>query len=391
MGSITNPQTTKRGGWLGKIDALLDARLQSVKWGKYKIGDLFESSNGDYDIQKKHINGKGEWVITAGLTNNGVLGRSDVNSKIFNANTITIDMFGSAFYRQFPYKMVTHARVFSLKPRFDITDRQGIFIANTLSYLYHHFGYENMCSWEKIKDRQIELPLNANGEIDFDYMEDYVRELERERIRELEAYLQATGLKDYNITPEEELALKQLSSTKWKEYKITDIFNINNTHNILSSSIKNCPGKAPYLCASSENNGVSAYISYDELLKERGNCIFIGGKTFVVSYQQEDFFSNDSHNLALYLKAEKRTRLNQLYLATCIKKSLGHKYTWGDSISRTKIQKDTVNLPLSNDSKPDYALMETLIRAVQKLVIKNVVLYADRRIAATKEAINQHV
>lgn len=388
MGSITNPQTTKRGGRLGKIDSPLDARLQSVKWGKYKIGDLFESSNGDYDIQKKHINGKGEWVITAGLTNNGVLGRSDVNSKIFNANTITIDMFGSAFYRQFPYKMVTHARVFSLKPRFDITDRQGIFIANTLSYLYHHFGYENMCSWEKIKDRQIELPLNANGEIDFDFMEDYVRELERERVRELEAYLKATGLKDYILTPEEELALKQLSSTKWKEYKITDIFNINNTHNILSSSIKNCPGKNPYLCASSENNGVSAYISYNELLKERGNCIFIGGKTFVVSYQQEDFFSNDSHNLALYLKAEKRTRLNQLYLATCIKKSLGHKYTWGDSISRTKIQKDTVNLPLSNDSKPDYALMETLIRAVQKLVIRNVVLYADRRIAATKEAIN---
>ena len=388
MGSITNPQTSKRGGRLGKIDALLDARLQSVKWGKYKIGDLFESSNGDYDIQKKHINGKGEWVITAGLTNNGVLGRSDVNSKIFNANTITIDMFGSAFYRQFPYKMVTHARVFSLKPRFDITDRQGIFIANTLSYLYHHFGYENMCSWEKIKDRQIELPLNANGEIDFDFMEDFVRELERERLRELEAYLQVTGLKDYNITPEEELALKQLSSTKWKEYKITDIFNINNTHNILFSSIKNCPGKTPYLCASSENNGVSAYISYNELLKERGNCIFIGGKTFVVSYQQKDFFSNDSHNLALYLKAKKRTRLNQLYLATCIKKSLGHKYTWGDSISRTKIQNDTVNLPLSNDSKPDYPLMETLIRAVQKLVIKNVVLYADRRIAATKEAIN---
>ncbi len=300
-------------------------------------------------------------------------------------------MFGTAFYRQFPYKMVTHARVFSLKPRFNMTHRQGIFIANTLSYLYHHFGYENMCSWEKIKDRQIELPLNANGEIDFDFMEDYVRELERERIRELEAYLKATGLKDYILTPEEELALKQLSSTKWKEYKITDIFNINNTHNILSSSIKDCPGKTPYLCASSENNGVSAYISYNELLKERGNCIFIGGKTFVVSYQQEDFFSNDSHNLALYLKAEKRTRLNQLYLATCIKKSLGHKYTWGDSISRTKIQKDTVNLPLSNDSKPDYALMETLIRAVQKLVIRNVVLYADRRIAATKEAINQHV
>ena len=196
----------------------LDARLQNIKWGTYKISNLFDSSNGDFDIQKCHINGKGDWVITAGLTNNGVLGRTDINAKVFDANTITIDMFGSAFYRQFPYKMVTHARVFSLKPRFYMTSRQGIFIANTMSYLYHHFGYENMCSWEKIKDCHINLPLNHNGGIDFDFMEDFIRELERNRLRELErnrlreleAYLQATGIKDYDITPEEEKVLQLL-------------------------------------------------------------------------------------------------------------------------------------------------------------------------------------
>jgi|GEM_PF-3279845 len=33
--------------------------------------------------------------------------------------------------------------------------------------------------------------------------------------------------------------------------------------------------------------------------------------------------------------------------------------------------------------------METLISAVQKLVIKNVVEYADRKIEATKQIINE--
>jgi hypothetical protein len=112
------------------------------------------------------------------------------------------------------------------------------------------------------------------------------------------------------------------------------------------------------LCASSENNGVSSYISYDEKMIDQGNCVFIGGKTFVVSYQENDFYSNDSHNLILYLKdASKRTKIIQLFLASCINKSLGHLYSWGDSISFRKIQKDYVTLPIKN-GKIDFAFME---------------------------------
>jgi hypothetical protein len=143
------------------------------------------------------------------------------------------------------------------------------------------------------------------------------------------------------------------------------------------------------LCASAENNAVSSYISFDEKQLDKGNCVFIGGKTFVVTYQEKDFYSNDSHNLVLYLKDEEnKSKLNQLYLATCINKSLGHKYSWGDSISNKKIQKDKVSLPVKNQ-KTNYAIMEKFISAIQKLVIKDVVLYADRKIEETKTAVNK--
>ena len=165
----------------------------------------------------------------------------------------------------------------------------------------------------------------------------------------------------------------------FKQFNVIDIFNVKNTKNILSRDIIPNNGKTPYLCASSENNGVSSYISYDEKYLDKGNCVFIGGKTFVVSFQENDFFSNDSHNLALYLKdEERRSNLNQLYLATCINKGLGYKYSWGDSISNRKIQKDKISLPVKN-KKPDYKTMEILISAVQKEVIKDVVLYVDRK------------
>lgn len=179
---------------IAKRTITLKEKIKNVEWGEYVLESLFDSFNGNFDIQKDHINGIGDYVITAGLTNNGVLGRTDVEAKIFNENTITVDMFGFVFYRQFKYKMVTHARVFSLKPKFEMSKKQGLFLANSLHFLNKKFGYENMCSWEKIKYEKIQLPTK-NGKIDFDFMEKFIAELEAERIAELEAYLLATGLK----------------------------------------------------------------------------------------------------------------------------------------------------------------------------------------------------
>lgn len=175
---------------------------------------MFESFNGNFDIKKEHINGVGNYVITAGLTNNGILGKTDIKAKVFNKNTITIDMFGFAFYRQFEYKMVTHARVFSLKAKFKTTQNQGLFLANSFHFLNQKFGYENMCSWTKIQNEKIQLPITANGEINFPFMENFIAELEAERIAELEAYLLATGLKDTTLTDEEKQAIKDYENAQ---------------------------------------------------------------------------------------------------------------------------------------------------------------------------------
>ena len=159
----------------------------SVEWGKYRIGDLFDSYNGNFDIQKKHINDMGEYVITAGVSNNGILGKSDIEAKVFKSKTITVDMFGYAFYRSFNYKMVTHARVFSLTPKNKITENQGIFLESSLSYLKKLFGYENMCSFAKIKNLTTILPTK-NGKIDFDFMETYISAITKLAIKDVVKY-----------------------------------------------------------------------------------------------------------------------------------------------------------------------------------------------------------
>ena len=157
---------------------------------------------------------------------------------------------------------------------------------------------------------------------------------------------------------------------------MTDVFKIRNTHNILSEAIITDSGTTPYLCASAENNGVSSFISFENKFLEEGNCIFIGGKTFVVTYQKDSFFSNDSHNLALYLKnTEKRTKPIQIFLVSCIAKSLGHKYTWGNSISHKKILGDYVILPQTENGEIDFAFMEDFVRELEESRLRELEAY----------------
>lgn len=265
---------------------------------------------------------------------------------------------------------------------------QMFIIASIDKVIKSKYSYNKKATKIELKNTVIALPTK-NGKVDFDFMTSFIAELEAEHISKLDAYLLATGLNDYELTAAEQQVLDDFEDLKFDEYNVVDIFDVKNTQNILSRDIVENSGETPYLCASSENNAVSSYISYHEKYLDEGNCIFIGGKTFVVTYQEKEFYSNDSHNLVLYLKdEEKRTKLNQLYLATCINKSLKHKYSWGNSISNKKIQKDKVSLPIG-DMHANYAIMETFISAIQKLVIKDVVLYANRKIDATKSIVNK--
>lgn len=164
--------------------------------------------------------------------------------------------------------------------------------------------------------------------------------------------------------------MNRIQTTNWKSFKIVDLFEVKNTHCILKNEIEEDSGITPYVTASNENNGVYTYISYNDDLKETGNCIMIGGKTLTITYQKEDFFSNDSHNLTLYLKnLDYRTERVQLFLITALRASIGHIYSWGDSISSKSIQKDIIKLPADKDGNPDFSYMEEYMKT-QEIAVR---------------------
>jgi len=364
-----------------------------VEWGEFNIIDIFDVKNTRNILSRDIIENSGETpYLCASGENNAVSSYISFDEKYLEkGNCIFIGgkTFVVSYQEKDFYSNDSHNLVLYLKNDKKRNKACQLFLVACINRsLGHKYFWGDSISNKKIQKDKVSLPIR-NSKIDFEFMESFIAELEAERIADLEAYLLATGLKDYTLTDEEQQVLDDFENEQFEEFNIVDLFEVKNSGSILSRDIIENSGKTPYLCASSENNAVSSYISYDDKYLDKGNCVFIGGKTFVVTYQEKDFYSNDSHNLVLYLKnEEKRTKLNQLYLATCINISLGYKYSWGDSISNRKIQKDKVSLPIQNN-QPNYAIMETFISAIQKLVIKEVVLYADRKIAATKTVVNK--
>ena len=171
---------------LDKFNKLSETSLdrQTDRLNRFILGDLFTAETGDVDLQQSDINGRGIYFINSGLQNNGIKGKTDKFAKTFSANTITVDFWGNAFYRNFDYKLATHNHVFSLSGMAIKNEQVGLYLVSAMRYLSKIYSYNDMGTWNKMKKREIEVPV-VNGEIDYKFMEDFIYTIEKMVIKDV--------------------------------------------------------------------------------------------------------------------------------------------------------------------------------------------------------------
>lgn len=212
-------------------------------------------------------------------------------------------------------------------------------------------------------------------------MESFIAELEAERIAELEAYLLASGLKDYTLTKEEKKALTEFENgnIEWREFVYKDVFNKILQGRRLKKDDQ-IPGDIPFVMAGTTNTGVVSYISNPVATFPKNSItVDIFGNTF---YRNYDFGAGD--DTGVYWNDEKEyAKEMMLFCTTSMERSLRGKFSYGKKLRSSQSLNFKMKLPAQND-QPDHEKMGTFISAIQKLVIKDVVLYADKKIAAAK-------
>ena len=360
------------------------------------MGELFEKLNLNFkkkvfkkeeDISKEKTDEFSLPLVNAKNGVNGIMyyGRPED----FESAEMTIDIVNDGavstgnVYPQ-PQKTGVLYNAYLIKPKFEISEKLLYFFSATIQKsIKLKFGYENKAGWEKVKQEKIHLPTQ-NGSIDFAFMENFIAELEAERIAELEAYLQATGLQDYTLTKEEEKALQVFEGVMFEEFTYQNIFNkiIQGRRLRKEDQIS---GTIPFVMAGTTNTGVVNYISNPVASFPKNSItIDIFGNTF---YRNYDFGAGD--DTGVYWNDEKEySKEIMLFCATAMEKSLFGKFSFGKKLRSSQSVDFKMFLP-STQGVPLYAYMEVFIRAVQKLVIKDVVQYADRKITATREVVTK--
>ncbi len=377
-----------------------------MEWGEFRIGDLFEKvkvKSLSYKTSELPSETTKEYILpalTAGIQNQGLNNFVPKENATILKNVISISAnganTGATFYQNKEFTVLQDAYAIQWIFTDDIlTDNQYLYLTGSISKtIFGNYEWTNKAGWERIKNDKISLPIK-NGKIDFAFMEQFIAELEVERIAELEAYLSATGLKDYTLTAEEERVLAEFESGKfeWREFRIEDILQWQSQKEIDPLKLEELKDETekpyPFYGQSTINNGV---ISYNQLTRKILNnekakpTILIHSNNQNTVYLETPFYLKDGHGATTVLQSEYLSKLNAQFLISSIKKVILSKYSYNAKATKIELKNTVIQIPTKNQ-EPDYGVMETLVSVIQKLVIKDVVLYAERKIGATKSVV----
>ncbi|CAK3443428.1 Restriction endonuclease [Vibrio crassostreae] len=386
MGSI-KPTKTKRG-YFGKVESSLNEKLENVEWGEYKLEQLF-TIVGTKSLDSNAVEFTKSGVNFVGRTfdNNGIQGKIAKRSFEPNdSNTITATVIGNYKYvklQKEPYYCSQNINKLTPKEIIEIwNDKLAyFFMASIQKFVSLYDGLQGGYKLTDIKEHQISLPIK-DGKPDFEFMEIFIAELETERIAELEAYLEVTGLSDCELTEDERKALDDFTNDdiEWGKFSYQSLFsNIQQGRRLKKDD--QISGGLPFVMSGVTNTGVVNHIANSVFrFPENSITVDIFGNTF---YRNYDFGAGD--DTGVYWNTEKEHSKNaMLFIASSLERSIFGKFSYGKKLRSSQSLNFQAMLPSMNN-EPNYSAMELLTSAIQKLVIKDVVLYADNKIQAHKE------
>ena len=301
------------------------------------------------------------------------------------------------FYQEKPY--FTGDKIKVLKPKisgFNKNNAQFFLVAMRKPFELFSWGTSSY-NVDVIKSQKLVLPVK-DDEIDFDFMESFIAELEAQRIAELSAYLKVSGFDNCELSDEEPKALQrfaELDNDDWGTYTVGNLF--------VKVATKKLPYKAkelpkqptddyvlPCLTSSFQNQGLN-YYAPKAGATVISNVISLPSNSDVYRayYQSRDFtVLSDSYAIQWKLAENKPTPNQYLFMVMCINKVTDLPiYSYKNKLGGWNVVKHKeIRLPEKN-GEIDFAFMDTFISAIKKLAIKDVVKYSDAKINATKTVV----
>lgn len=346
--------------------------LDKVEWKTFKLGDIFDlvtkSSKGLNHLEKNTSDG----ISYVGATNrnNGVL--DFVKRKenlIYSGNAIAFIRNGEGSMGYSVYKKEDFIASQDITVGYNqyLNEYNAKFITTIADQVRgkYNFGYKR--NQERLKRETLVLPSDEKGNPNFQYMSDFVKKLELDKVQEVLEYIY---IRMMNILEE------KVCEISWKDFWIEDVCEIKSGIRLTKANQE--IGLRPFVGASDSDNGITAFVSNTNKSLD-ANVLGVNYNGSVVEnfyHPYEAIFSDDVKRLKwkdeIYGNKYTYLFLKQMILSQKIKYAYGYKFN-GERMKRQKIM-----LPVTKTGLPDYDYMTSYMQKQELEQIFRILNYLNK-------------
>ncbi|MBF1712125.1 MAG: restriction endonuclease subunit S [Streptococcus intermedius] len=305
--------------------------------------------------------------ITCAATNNAVDDFYD-NLPTEQGGVLTVDSatIGYVSYQENDFIATDHVEKIFFENGKKISKNIGLFLKSVIEKSCENkYGYGYKFSQSRIKKQIIMLPIDSQGQPNWQFMEDYIKQEQKQR---------AQKVIDYYERKLVELAsdVVGLDKVEWKTFRFTEVFQEIQRGKRLTKA-NQIDGTKPYVSSTAENNGVDGFIGNDVGVREFENVLTLANSGSVGStfYQQFKFVASD-HVTAL--KSDKADKYAYLFLSSVVKR-LEEKYSFNREINDARIKREKIILPADKHGNPNFQYMSDFVKELELDKVQEVLEY----------------
>lgn len=339
-------------------------RIDTIKWKEFMLKELFTVNPTKHHkltnrnlMQEDGVNP----VIVNSSFNNGIGGYTnyDITEKgnvITFSDTTTSD---SIFYQ--PNDFVGYSHVQVVKPILNVEkwNKNSLLFFTVIfkkKASLMNFNYSNKFTRKDALNMIIKLPINDKGELHWEYMENYIKNLENKERNDISKVIDYLDNAKFN----------KIDTSKWKRFNlyVDNLFEIFSGNKLDKKNMTSIDPSISFIGRSSLDNGVAEKVDKIENIepyKPGDMTLALGGHYLGSCFiQKEPFYTSQNVNV---LRARKDISFNcKLFISTMIfKESQLYYKAFENELNRHVNKGFSILLPVDKNGNPDWEYMENFI------------------------------
>ena len=350
--------------------------LTQHKWQAFVLDEIFDIRATKSSIDKKNLVNLVGTIpyITRSDKNNGIdmfIGEQPKYKKD-EGNVLTIGLdTQTIFYQPLPFYTGQNIQVIR-HPRMNRYNASFLIVA--IKILLQKFNWGgNGATLTRLKRSKVFLPITDKYEIDWQFMEEYMR---RKETILLKPAVENLCKRLIHKECGDKLHLPQ-----WKPFSFTEVFTKIQRGKRLKKA-DHTEGTVPYVSSTALNNGVDGFIGNEGSIRIFDDCITIANSGSVGSafFHKYEFVASDH---VTQLKRKGLDKYAYLFMLPIINR-LSEKYCFNREINDKRIKRERILLPVNNKGEIDFEFMSSFMQEVESDMLKTALKAFKKRLNANE-------